>query len=61
MESFALLHLARCSSEFPIKAGACAIVVANRLTNNVVNDEYFNKIEAEGCLTMLKAIIRVEL
>lgn len=61
MESFSLLHLAACSKEIPIKAAACAIVVANRITNQVVNDEYFQKIEAEGCLTMLKTIVKVEL
>jgi len=55
MESFSLLHLARCS-RIPIFATACAIVVANRCTADVIPGAVLERMEDRGGLAMLQAL-----
>jgi len=60
METFNLLHLARCSKE-PIAASSATIVVANRPTGAVIDDETYHKMERDAGLAVLKAITKVAL
>lgn len=60
MESFFLLHLARCS-KVPIKATAAAIVVANRGTGNVIDGDVLDVLERKGAKAMLQAITQIPL
>jgi hypothetical protein len=55
MESFMLLHLAKCSKK-PVFASAAAIVVANRRSAQVVDGSTLDHAEASGALALLKAI-----
>lgn len=55
MESFSLLHLAHCSRK-PIFATACAIVVANRCTADVIPGAVLERMEDRGGLAMLQAL-----
>lgn len=61
METFQLLHLAQCSIKQPIIASAAAIVVANRLSAEVVDADTFNKLEDLGGKAVLDAIVKIEL
>ncbi|KAJ1410902.1 hypothetical protein B484DRAFT_455763 [Ochromonadaceae sp. CCMP2298] len=60
METFFLLHLARCC-KIPIKAAAAAIVVANRPTGTVMDGDLLDELEREGGEAVLKAITLVPL
>jgi uridine phosphorylase len=60
MESFWLLHLAKCS-KIPIKATAAAIVLANRPTGNVMDGPALDEMEKNGGLAMLQALAQVSL
>lgn len=60
METFILLHLAKCC-KVSIKATAAAIVVANRPTGKVIESELLNRLEAEGGRAVLEAITKIEL
>ncbi len=60
METFQLLHLAKCSKE-SIKASAAAIVVANRPTGHVIDTEVLERLEAEGGRAILEAITKIAL
>jgi uridine phosphorylase len=58
MESFTLLHLAKCSRKQKIAATAASIVVANRLTADVVDGVLLDTIELLGGKAVLNAIIK---
>jgi len=58
MESFQLLHLARCSTA-PIVAAAAAIVVANRCTADVVDGMTLHSLEVSGGRAILEALVKV--
>jgi uridine phosphorylase len=60
METFMLLHLARCS-KISIKASAAAIVVANRPTGHVIDGDLLERLESEGGRAILQAITTIEL
>ena len=60
METFMLLHLAKCS-KVPIHATAAAIVVANRVTNTVVEGDVLERLESSGGRAVLNAIIAMDL
>jgi len=60
METFMLLHLAKCS-KVTIKASAAAIVVANRPTGNVISGDSLELHEAEGGRSILEAIVKIAL
>ena len=60
MESFTLLHLAKCS-RVPIKATAAAIVIANRLSSKVVEGDVLKHIETVGGRAVLHAVANVQL
>jgi len=60
METFMLLHLAKCS-KVTIKASAAAIVVANRPTGNVISSEILELHEVEGGRAVLEAIVKIAL
>lgn len=59
METFTLLHLARCC-HIPIKASAAAIVLANRLTGKVIEGDILKHIEEVGGRAVLQAVATVE-
>ncbi len=58
METFQLLHLARCCVRpgGEIKATAAAIVVANRPTGSVIDGELLHRLESDGGRAILEAI-----
>jgi uridine phosphorylase len=60
MESFMLLHLAKCSKK-PVHATAAAIVVANRRSADVVDGETLDHCEAAGATALLNAIIQFKM
>lgn len=60
MESFSLLHLAKCAKK-PIFAAATAIVVANRCTADVIPGDLLEHIEDKGGEAMLKALTAFEM
>lgn len=60
MESFFLLHLAKCSKEL-IKATAAAIVVANRPSGEVMDGELLDMLEKKGGKALLEAITQITL
>lgn len=60
METFILLHLAKCS-KIQIKASAAAIVVANRISGNVIDGNLLDLLEEKGGKAILIAITSVEL
>jgi uridine phosphorylase len=60
METFMLLHLARCS-KMPIAASAAAIVVANRRSADVIDAASLEMLEMEGGKAILKAICSFEI
>ena len=60
METFNLLHLAKCS-KIQIKASAAAIVVANRISGNVIDGNLLDLLEEKGGKAILIAITNVEL
>eukprot|EP01034_Spumella_vulgaris_P024797 gene24797-31177_t len=60
METFMLLHLARCS-KVSIKASAAAIVVANRPTGHVIDGTLLEHLESEGGRAILQAITTIAL
>lgn len=55
MESFHLLDLARCSKG-SLKAGAAAMVIAQRRTNDFIDGKTLEKLEVEGGRAMLAAL-----
>jgi uridine phosphorylase len=61
METFTLFHLAKSAKQFPIKAAAAAIIVANRLDNCVIEDDVLHHIETTGGEAVLQALIEVTL
>jgi uridine phosphorylase len=60
METFNLLHLAKCS-RIQIKASAAAIVVANRISGNVIDGNLLDALEEKGGKAILIAITNIEL
>lgn len=60
METFQLLHLARCSKD-PIHASAAAIVVANRSSAVVASEEVLNRMELESGHAIMRAVARFPL
>jgi uridine phosphorylase len=60
MESFWLLHLAKCC-KVPIKATAAAIVLANRPTGHVMDGKHLDNAERKGGLAMLQALTQITL
>lgn len=60
METFQLLHLARCSKE-PIYASAAAIVVANRQSAVVANEDVLDRMELESGRAIMHAVARFPL
>lgn len=60
METFQLLHLAK-SCKIPIKASAACIVVANRLTGNVIHGDVLHHVEEVGGRSVLHAVAKIEL
>lgn len=59
METFIMLQLAKCS-QIPIKATAAAIIIANRLTGNVLEGDVLQRIEEIGGRAVLHAISKIE-
>ena len=55
METFTLLHLARCCND-PVYASAAAIVVASRTSNTTVSEEELGRLEALGGKAVLAAV-----
>lgn len=55
METFTLLHLARCCND-PVYASAAAIVVASRTSNSTVGEEELGRLEAVGGRAVLAAV-----
>jgi len=60
METFILLHLAKCC-KVSIKATAAAIVVANRPTGKVVDGDVLDRLEAHGGRAILEAVTKLVL
>lgn len=60
MESFWLLHLAKCS-RISIKATAAAIVLANRPTGHVMDGPLLDEMEKKGGHAILQAITQITL
>lgn len=60
MESFVLLHLARCS-RIPVSATAAAIVVSNRLSTHCVDAETLAARERVGARAVLEGLMKYEL
>ena len=60
MESFTLLHLAKCC-KIPIVATAAAIVVANRIDAAVVDGDTLTLLERDGGRAILEAIIKIKI
>jgi len=60
MESFMLLHLAKCSKK-PIAATAAAIVLANRLSAKVIDEAAVSALEEQGGTAILKALVAFDL
>jgi len=60
METFQLFHLAKCCTT-SIKATAAAVIVANRITNHVIEDEMLMKLEKLGGKAVLQAVSLVSL
>lgn len=60
METFTLLHLAKCSRE-TIKASAAAIVVANRLSAKVIDGAALVRLEEHGGKAILNAVCMISL
>lgn len=60
MESYQLLHLARCSRG-TIRAATAAIVVAGRDSGDSITTDDLHAVETEGGRAMLRAIAAVEL
>jgi len=60
MESFTLLHLARCCSS-PILASAAAIVVANRKNSAVIEGAVLERAETMGGKAVLEAVATLAL
>ena len=60
MESFTLLHLAKCC-KIPIVATAAAIVVANRIDATVIDGDTLTFLEREGGRAILEAIIKIKI
>mmetsp|Transcript_25237 Transcript_25237/g.34725 ORF Transcript_25237/g.34725 Transcript_25237/m.34725 type:complete len:208 (-) Transcript_25237:67-690(-) len=58
METFMLFHLAKCC-KIPILASAAAIVVANRKSSLVVDEDLLKELESKGGLAMLEALISI--
>ena len=55
METFQLLHLAKCSKQ-PFYASAAAIVVANRTINTTVEGDRLERVESLGAQAVLHAV-----
>ena len=60
METFQLLHLARCS-QTPIHASAAAIVVANRQSAVVASEDVLDRMEHESGQAIMRALARFPL
>lgn len=57
MEAFQLLHLAKCADvKHPVYAAAAAIVVADRATSKVIDEETLKKLELEGGRAVLDTL-----
>ena len=62
MESFQLLHLARCATPpGSIRAATAAIVCANRETAAVITTEGLHEVEEAGGRAVLEAVTRCPL
>ena len=62
MESFQMLHLARCAKPVGhIRAATAAIVCANRASGDVISKEALHDVESRGGRAMLAAITRCAL
>ena len=59
METFTLLHLARCSKK-PVYATAAAIVVANRRSAHVVDAALLDLLEEQGGRAILEALVQMQ-
>nr|KAJ3398186.1 hypothetical protein HK105_005224 [Polyrhizophydium stewartii] len=61
MESFTLLHLARCASfvskENSIRAAACAMIFADRKANDFIAPETVERLENDAGLAVLDALV----
>lgn len=60
METFWLLHLAKCC-KVPVKATAACIVLSCRPTGNVMDGALLDNLERKGGLAMLQALTQVTL
>jgi len=60
METFQLLHLARCCND-PVYASAAAIVVASRTSNSTVSEEALERAESLGGQAVLAAVCAMPL
>lgn len=62
MESFQLLHLARCAKPAgSLRATACAITLANRPTGQVIEEQLMRQLEQDAGKAVLKAMADLEL
>jgi uridine phosphorylase len=61
METFHLFDLARCSDSKKIKVGAATIILANRITNEFLDNDRIREIEEVGGEAVLDALINVPL
>jgi Phosphorylase superfamily len=59
METFSLLHLARCSKK-PVHASAAAIVVANRRSALVIDAALLESLEERGGRAILEALVQMD-
>jgi uridine phosphorylase len=60
MESYMLLHLAHCAKK-PTYATAAAIVVANRKSADVIDNDTIERLEDEGGKAILEALYEYNL
>jgi len=61
METFQLLHLARCSKRKDIRAGAAVIVLAQRLSNQFLDNDRKHLLEATGGRACLDTLVQFPL
>ena len=61
METFHLFDLARVSKTKKIKSGAATIILANRITNEFLDNDRIKEIEKLGGEAVLNALIEVPL
>lgn len=61
METFQLLHLAKCSDASMVRGAAATIVLAQRRSNEFLDNDHKSRLEREGGLACLRALIELPL